>query len=138
MSNVTVARPPSGYLPTDSESFDGLVDVLHLDTTGSSLPPQVALFTPEVGDRQQLDVLFPMCSINDTILERLRPSHLNPAIFSTSQFKQSLAAWQGYLQKLSLEQPSEARKFGRLAGLLKEKDALRRLANMYSSALLQG
>jgi hypothetical protein len=101
-------------------------------------PTLVKLASPDVNDPQQLDLLFPLHSIADFVVEQLRPTDLNTEIFSMSRFNDAIHAWQIHLQELAIEHPPHARRFGRLARLLRERNALFRLAKMYSSALLQG
>lgn len=138
MKAITLIHVPSAYPHLTSDSFEGLTDVLHLYSSDESLPVQVNLITPETSNQQQLDLLFPRGSISDDIVQRLRPVIVNPGIFYTSQFRDSLLACQASLQHMALQRPADAKIFGRLGHLLREKDALLRLAKMYSSALLQG
>jgi hypothetical protein len=77
-------------------------------------------------------------SIADFVLGQLRPTDLDTEIFSPGKFIESIDTWQVHLQRLALEHPNDARRFGRLARMLRERHALCRLAKMYSSALLQG
>ena len=138
MKAITLVHIPSAYPELASDSFDGLTEVVHLDSSDDSLPVQVSLLTPETSHQQQLDRLFLRGSISEVIVQRLRPVVVNPGIFCTSQFRDSLLACQASLQQMALQHPADAKIFGRLGRLLREKDALLRLAKMYSSALLQG
>lgn len=138
MDKIAITRQPSPGAQIGSESYDGLFEISRLTQNDLFLPALVKLASPEANDSQQFDLLFPLHSISDFVLEQLRPTDLNTAIFSVSRFNDALMAWQTSLQHLALEQPSDARRFGRLARLLRERAALFRLAKMYSSALLQG
>ena len=138
MDKIAITRPASQELGAESNVFEGLVGISHLFNTEALLPNQFSLVSADSPDRLQLDLLFPLSSIADYVIEQLRPSGVNPIIFSPSQFRDALSAWQDELQGLALRRHSDARKFGRLANLLTQRDALSRLAQMYSSALLQG
>ena len=138
MDKIAITRPASQELGAESNVFEGLVGISHLSNTEALLPNQFSLVSADSLDRLQLDLLFPLSSIADYVIEQLRPSGVNPIIFSPSQFRDALSAWQDELQGLALRRHSDARKFGRLANLLTQRDALSRLAQMYSSALLQG
>lgn len=138
MEKIAVTRQPSLGSRIESDFYDGLVEISHLDQSGLLLPTLVKLASPEVIEPQQLDLLYPLNSIDDFVLEQLRPTGLNSEVFSMSRFNDAMNAWQMHLQQLALEHPSHARRFGRLARLLGERTALSRLAKMYASALLQG
>lgn len=138
MDKIAITRPASQELGAESNVSEGLVGISHLSNTEALLPNQFSLVSADSPDRLQLDLLFPLSSIADYVIEQLRPSGVNPIIFSPSQFRDALSAWQDELQGLALRRHSDARKFGRLANLLTQRDALSRLAQMYSSALLQG
>ena len=138
MDKIAISRQPSPGSRTESDSYDDLFEVSRLDRADLFFPTLVKLVSPDVNEPQQLDLLFPLHSIADFVLEQLRPTDLNTEIFSMSRFNDAIHAWQGHLQELAIEHPSHARRFGRLARLLRERAALFRLAKMYSSALLQG
>ncbi len=138
MEKIAITRLSPHELSPGSDLFDGLSGISHLAISEPLLPNQFSLVSAESPDRQQLDLLFPLSSIADYLIEHLRPTGLNPAIFSASQFRDALTSWQDELQDLALRRHPGARKFGRLAQLLAQRDALFRLAQMYSSALLQG
>jgi hypothetical protein len=138
MDKIAITRHYAPASQTASDVVDGLVEISRRSQADLFLPSQVSLAVPDASDHQQLDLLFPLQSIGDFVLEQLRPNGLDTGIFSASKFHESIGLWQVQLQKLALEQPTDARRFGRLARLLRERDALCRLAKMYSSALLQG
>ena len=138
MDKIAITRLASQEFGDESNVFEGLVGISHLSNTEALLPNQFSLVSADSPDRLQLDLLFPLSSIADYVIEQLRPSAVNPIIFSPSQFRDALSAWQDELQVLALRRHPDARKFGRLANLLTQRDALSRLAQMYSSALLQG
>lgn len=138
MEKIAITQHPSSGSRIESDSYDGHFEVTHLDQAGLFFPTLVKLASPDVNDPQQLDLLFPLHSIADFVVEQLRPTDLNTEIFSMSRFNDAIHAWQIYLQELAIEHPPHARRFGRLARLLRERNALFRLAKMYSSALLQG
>ncbi len=138
MDKIAITRLASQEFGDESNVFEGLVGISHLSNREALLPNQFSLVSADSPDRLQLDLLFPLSSIADYVIEQLRPSAVNPIIFSPSQFRDALSAWQDELQVLALRRHPDARKFGRLANLLAQRDALSRLAQMYSSALLQG
>jgi hypothetical protein len=138
MDKIAITRLASQEFGDESNVFEGLVGISHLSNSEALLPNQFSLVSADSPDRLQLDLLFPLSSIADYVIEQLRPSAVNPIIFSPSQFRDALSAWQDELQVLALRRHPDARKFGRLANLLTQRDALSRLAQMYSSALLQG
>jgi hypothetical protein len=138
MDKIAITRQPSPGAQIGSDSYDGLFEIAHLTQADLFLPTLVKLASSDANDSQHLDLLFPLHCIADFVLEQLRPTDLNSEIFSVSRFNTAMDAWQAHLQHLALEQPSDARRFGRLARLLRERATLFRLAKMYSSALLQG
>jgi len=138
MNKIAITQRSVPRPPTASDVFDSLFEISHLKQAGLSLPTQISLAAPDVSDRQQLDLLFPLQSIADFVLGQLRPTDLDTEIFSPGKFIESIDTWQVRLQRLALEHPNDARRFGRLARMLRERHSLCRLAKMYSSALLQG
>jgi hypothetical protein len=130
ISSQEIGRP--------SEFTDGLVAINRSLPDSMALPVQVFLVSSDVSDKPQLDALYPMTSISDYALNALRPSGLNPDIFSSACFRDSLASIPQQLQLLALQGRADARKIGRLARTLAKQDELFRLAQMYASALVQG
>jgi hypothetical protein len=138
MDKIAITRNSDPRSELASDSLDSLFEISRQNQAGLSLPSSVSLTAPDISDCQQLDLLFPLQSIDDFVIGQLRPTDLGAGIFSPSKFIESIDMWQVQLQKLALERPADARRFGRLARILRERHALCRLAKMYSSALLQG
>ena len=138
MDKIAITRHSTPGSQAASDVFDSLFEISRLNQADLSLPSLIVLVAPDVSDRQQFDLLFPLQSITDFILGQLRPVELDSGIFSAGKFNESISLWQVQLQKLALERPTDARRFGRLSRMLRERHALCRLAKMYSSALLQG
>lgn len=121
-----------------SEFSEGLVYVDRVIPEALSFPVQVALVSADVSDKPQLETLYPMASIADYSTTMLRPSGLDPSIFSGSSFRDVLASMPQQLQLLAWQHRSDSRKLGRLAQVMSRQDDLFRLAQMYASALVQG
>jgi hypothetical protein len=138
MNKVNVVQFSPRPLTDISEFSESLRRIDYLPGNALTLPTQVALASADIASSQQLDRLFPLDSIADYPLSRLRPTGLDPEIFSPSFFRDSLSSWQQKLPTLALQRPRDARKLGRLARLITEQDSLFRLAQMYASALVQG
>ncbi len=138
MNTVSVVQIASRETVPSSEFSEGLITVDHHTQGDLALPAQAALISADISDTQQLQRLFPLSSISNYPIDQLRPSALDPGIFSAAAFRDSLSVWQQDLQEIALQHRQHARKFGRLARLLAEQDALFRLAQMYASALVQG
>jgi hypothetical protein len=138
MNKINVVQFSSRPLIGVSEFSESLLRIDDPPGNELVLPTQVALVASDIPSSQQLERLFPLDSIADYPLSRLRPTGLNPDIFSSSFFRESLSCWQQQLPALALQRPRDARKFGRLARLMSEQDSLFRLAQMYASALVQG
>ena len=120
------------------EFADGLVAIDRTLPDSISLPIQVSVVSAEVSDKPQLEALYPMTSISDYALNSVRPSGLDPEIFSAAYFRDALASVPQQLQLVAMQGRADARKIGRLARLLSRQDELFRLAQMYASALVQG
>lgn len=138
MDKIAITRQTSLDARVSSDSYDVQFEISRLADEDIALPTLVKLASTNANDLQQFDLLFPLHSITDFLLEQLRPTDLKTEIFSVSRFNDAINSWQIHLRHLALEHPSEARRFGRLARLLRDRAALFRLAKMYSSALLQG
>jgi hypothetical protein len=138
MDKIAITRQPTPDARVGSDSYDGQFEISHLSQDDIFLPTLVKLASTNANDSQQFDLLFPLHSIDDFVLEQLRPTDLSTEIFSASRFNDAINGWQIHLQHLAVEHPSQARRFGRLARILRDRAALFRLAKMYSSALLQG
>ncbi len=138
MNKVNVVQFSSHPLIDNSDFSESLQRIDHLSGDTLILPTQVVLVSADIASSPQLDRLFPLDSIADYPLSKLRPAGLDPEIFSSSFFRDSLSCWQQKLPMLALKRPQDAKKFGRLACLITEQDALFRLAQMYASALVQG
>ncbi len=138
MNNIDSVQVSSWEALRRPEFSDGLVAVNRAMPEVLSLPVQVSLVSADVSDKAQLESLYPMACIADYPISSLRPAGLDPEIFSAACFRDSLSSLQRQLQLIALERRSDARKFGRLSRLLSDQDALFRLAQMYSSALVQG
>lgn len=138
MNNIESSQVLTRELVRSSEFADGLSSIDRMVPATLTLPVQVSLVSADVPDKPQLEALYPMTSLSDYPINTLRPTGLDPDIFFAACFRDTLAGATQQLQLMALQRRSDARKFGRLARLLSEQDALFRLAQMYASALVQG
>lgn len=138
MNNIDSVRIAGQEVAPSSEFSGGLIAIERVRPDDLALPVQISLVSADVSEKPQLDMLYPMSSISDYPFGMLRPSGLDPEIFSSASFRDSLSCLQQQLQMLAVQRHPGARKFGRLARVLSRQDDLFRLAQMYASALIQG
>ena len=70
MDKIAITRQPSPGAQIGSDSYDGLFEISHLTQADLFLPTLVKLASSDANDSQHLDLLFPLHSIADFLLEQ--------------------------------------------------------------------
>ena len=121
--------------------FAGLETISHKETAKLNFPSQAQqsrLSPAEISDFCQDDMLFPLASYDDFIVNYLLPYLEESELFFPSGFRKKLSQTRLDLRQQAEIHPQSAKKFGRLAALLDKEQQLFDLLQLYRSALVQG
>jgi hypothetical protein len=121
--------------------FAGLETISHKASARVEFPEQARqsrLSPAEIPDFCQVDMLFPLASYDDYIINSLLPYLEESELFFPSGFRKKLSQTRLSLRQQAEIHPQSAKKFGRLAALLDKEQQLFDLLQLYRSALVQG
>ena len=120
------------------DSASGIEKILRQDLESIRLPDLPDLQPAEFFTPDQLEKYLSLPTLDDYIATNLRALIQDASILSPKRFRIVLNSTSRTLRDLAKNNPTMARRFGRLALLLDEDQALFDLLQIYRSALVQG
>ncbi len=120
------------------DSASGIEKILRQDLESIRLPDLPDLQPAELFSPDQLEKYLSLPTLDDYISTSLRALIQDASILSPRRFRIVLNSTSKTLRDLAKNNPKMARRFGRLALLLDEDQALFDLLQIYRSALVQG
>jgi hypothetical protein len=120
------------------DSLSGIEKILRQDLESIRLPDLPELQPSELFTPDQLENYLSLPTLDDYIASSLRALIHDANILSPKRFRIVLSSTAKTLRDLAKHNPKMARRFGRLALLLDEDQALFDLLQIYRSALVQG